>query len=92
MSFTNLSLVPDEMLACGVVPVVGESAYAKASIDNPFVRWVSPTGSGIADALSDIVSGGGPAPGQVAANIRQTPWETAIRVTRETIEDEVYGP
>jgi hypothetical protein len=92
MSFTNLSLVPDEMLACGVVPVVGESEYAKASMDNPYVRWVSPTGSGIADALSDIVSGGGPAPAKVAANIRQTPWETAKRVTRETIEDEVYGP
>ncbi|MFI7544391.1 hypothetical protein [Actinoplanes sp. NPDC049599] len=92
MSFTNLSLVPDEMLACGVVPVVGESSYAKASMDNPHVRWVPPTGSAIADALSDIVSGGGPAPEQVAANIRQTPWETAKRVTRETIEDEVYGP
>lgn len=92
MSFTNLSLVPDEMLACGVVPVVGENDYAKASMDNPYVRWVPPTGSGIADALSDIVSGGGPAPEQVAANIRQTPWEVAKRVTRETIEDEVYGP
>jgi hypothetical protein len=92
MSFTNLSLVPDEMLACGVVPVVGENDYAKASMDNPYVRWVPPTGSGIADALSDIVSGGGPAPETVAANIRQTPWETAKRVTRETIEDEVYGP
>ncbi|HEX5201149.1 MAG TPA: hypothetical protein VFW27_14560, partial [Actinoplanes sp.] len=92
MSFTNLSLVPDEMLACGVVPVVGESEYAKASMDNPYVRWVPSTGSAIADALSDIVSGSGPAPAQVAANIRQTPWETAKRVTRETIEDEVYGP
>ncbi len=92
MSFTNLSLVPDEMLACGVVPVVGESAYAKASMDNPFVRWVSPTGSGIADALSDIVAGSAPRPAEVAASIRQTPWESAKQVTRETIEDEVYGP
>lgn len=92
MSFTNLSLVPDEMLACGVVPVVGESVYAKASMDNPHVRWVSPTGMGIADALSDVVSGAAPEPALVAASIRQTPWDEAKRVTRETIEDEVYGP
>jgi hypothetical protein len=92
MSFTNLSLVPDEMLACGVVPVVGESAYAKASMDNPHVRWVSPTPLGLADALSDIVTGSRGAPADVASSIRSTPWDEAKRVTLETIEDEVYGP
>jgi hypothetical protein len=71
--------------------VVGESEYAKASMDNPYVRWVSPTASGIADALSAIVAGTGPSPSEVAANIRQTPWDEAKRVTRETIEAEVYG-
>ncbi|MBO3743301.1 rhamnosyltransferase WsaF family glycosyltransferase [Actinoplanes flavus] len=91
MSFTNLSLVPDEMLACGVVPVAVENEYAKASMDNPAVRWVSPTGSSIAEALSDVVSGTAPAPAEVAGTIRRTPWETAKRVTREAIEDEVYG-
>ena len=91
MSFTNLSLVPDEMLACGVIPVVGENDYAKASMDNPYVRWVSPTAGAMADALSEIVSGNGPTPSEVAANIRQTPWDEAKRVTRETIEHEVYG-
>jgi hypothetical protein len=92
MSFTNLSLVPDEMLACGVVPVVGESAYAKASMDNPHVRWVSPTPFGLADALSEIVGGDRRGPAEVAASIRSTPWEHAKRVTLETIEEEVYGP
>lgn len=91
MSFTNLSLVPDEMLACGVVPVAVENEYAKASLDNPYVRWVSPTGSSIAEALGDIVSGRAATPAEVAANVRQTPWETAKAVTRSTIEDEVYG-
>jgi glycosyltransferase involved in cell wall biosynthesis len=92
MSFTNLSLVPDEMLACGVIPVVGESAYSKASIDNPFLRWVSPTPLGLADALSEVVRGNAPDPAEIAASIRTTPWDDAKRVTRETIEDEVYGP
>ena len=91
LSFTNLSLVPDEMLACGAIPVVGESAYSKASIDNPFLRWASPTPMGLADALSDIVRAGGGKPAEIAASIRTTPWDEAKRVTRETIEDEVYG-
>jgi glycosyltransferase involved in cell wall biosynthesis len=92
MSFTNLSLVPDEMLACGVVPVVGESVYSKVSIDNPYVRWVSPTPLGLADALSDIVTGDGPGPAEIAGSIRETPWDDAKRVTLQTIEEEVYGP
>jgi hypothetical protein len=79
------------MLACGVIPVVGESAYSKASIDNPFLRWASPTPMGLADALSEVVRDGAGKPAEIAASIRTTPWDEAKRVTRETIEDEVYG-
>ncbi|WP_319460324.1 hypothetical protein [Micromonospora sp. RTP1Z1] len=92
ISLTNLSLVPDEMLACGVIPVVSESQYAKTSMDNPYVRWASPTARGLADALSEAVQPGRPFPATVAASIRSTPWDAAKRATRETIEDEVYGP
>ncbi|GGN95329.1 hypothetical protein GCM10010112_85490 [Actinoplanes lobatus] len=91
MSFTNLSLVPDEMLACGVVPVMAESEYAKVTLDNPHVRWAHPTAYGLAEALGGIVGGDRPAPEVVAASVRPTPWDDAKRVTRETIEDEVYG-
>jgi glycosyltransferase involved in cell wall biosynthesis len=92
ISFTNLSLVPDEMLACGVVPVVADDEYAKVSIDNPHVRWVSPTPLGLADALDAVVHRDRPSPVEVAASVRTTSWEAAKQVTRETIEDEVYGP
>jgi O-antigen biosynthesis protein len=92
MSFTNLSLVPDEMLAAGVVPVVPESPYAKVTMDNPFVRWAQPTAHHLADALSEIVNGAHPTPTAIAASVRPTPWDEAKRVTRETVEDEVYGP
>lgn len=90
LSFTNLSLVPDEMLACGMLPVVGRSGYSEASIDNPYVSWASPTPFGIADALSDAVRPDAPEPAEVAGSIRTTPWETAQRVTVEVIENEVY--
>jgi hypothetical protein len=91
LSFTNLSLVPDEMLACGAVPVLAESAYSRASIDNPYLRWTTPTPFALTDALTDIVTRG-PAPADVASSVRKTPWDSAQRTTVKTIEDEVYGP
>ena len=91
LSFTNVSLVPDEMLACGAVPVTGESPYARACLDNPHVRWANPTPLGLADALSEAVSGGSAPPAEIAASVQGRPWDAARRVTVETIEDEVYG-
>ena len=52
LSFTNVSLVPDELLACGVIPVTNEAPYARGGLDNPHVRWTAPTPYGLADALS----------------------------------------
>ncbi|MFC3738665.1 rhamnosyltransferase WsaF family glycosyltransferase [Paractinoplanes deccanensis] len=92
LSFTNVSLVPDEMLACGVVPVTGESRYARASLDNPHVRWAPPTPLGLADALSDVVTGKAAAPAEISASVRPVAWDNAQRATVRAIEDEVYGP
>jgi glycosyltransferase involved in cell wall biosynthesis len=92
MSFTNVSLVPDEMLACGSIPVTCESTYARASLDNPHVRWSAPTPFALADTLSSIVTDGSPPPAEIAASVRNTPWSTAQQATLLAIEDEVYGP
>lgn len=54
LSFTNLSLVPDELLACGVVPVLNDDRYARAELTNPFVRWSQPTPTALADQLSEV--------------------------------------
>ncbi|WP_213456071.1 rhamnosyltransferase WsaF family glycosyltransferase [Rhizomonospora bruguierae] len=90
LSFTNVSLVPDEMLACGAIPVTGQSAYARACLDNPYVRWATPTPLGLADALDEAIAAGA-APADIAASVRGRSWEDAQRVTVATIEDEVYG-
>ncbi|GAA1807020.1 glycosyltransferase family 1 protein [Luedemannella flava] len=92
ISFTNVSLVPDELLACGAIPVTCESEYARASLDNPFVRWAAPTPYALAESLSDVVSGNAAPPSVVAGSIRDVRWDTAQRTTVRTIEDEVYGP
>ncbi|MER7798024.1 glycosyltransferase family 1 protein [Microbacterium sp. NPDC096154] len=51
MSFTNISLVAEEMIAAGVVPVVGDSPYARADLPGPAAAWARPTPAGIAGAL-----------------------------------------
>ena len=92
MSFTNVSLVPAEMLACGVIPVLSGSAYARADLDNPYVRWADPSPRGLADALSDALRPGGPTPTEIADSMREIGWDAGQRVAVKTIEDEVYGP
>jgi hypothetical protein len=91
MSFTNVSLVPDELLACGVIPVMADNPYARGGLDNPHVRWTTPTPHGLADALAAVATGDRAAPAEVAATVKSRPWDEAQKTIVETIEDEVYG-
>ncbi len=90
ISFTNVSLVPEEMLACGAVPVVVDSRYARAGLDSPYVRWTHPTPSALADALDEAVAKKASTV-DIAGSVRARSWESAQQVTVRTIEDEVYG-
>lgn len=77
MSFTNISLVAEEMLASGCVPVVNDSADSRADLDNPQVVWALPTPGAIADALCRVIE----APGAelravaAAASVRRDDWK-----------------
>lgn len=55
MSFTNISLVAEEMLAAGTIPIVNDSSYSRADLPNDNVEWALPTPGGIADALCRVV-------------------------------------
>jgi hypothetical protein len=92
MSFTNISLVAEEMLAAGCIPVVNDSADARSDLPNPHVAWTSPTPQAIAARLGALVS----APdlqaraGAAAADVRHG-WGPAQDGFLRIIEDEVYG-
>lgn len=58
LSFTNVSLVPEEMLAAGAIPVVNEDPYARMVLDNPEVVWASATPAALAAALVATVHRG----------------------------------
>jgi hypothetical protein len=93
MSFTNISLVPEEMLACGVIPVLNDFAPARAELDSPHARWARPTPGGFADVLSEIVTADDvPArAAAAAAGVRGGGWKPAQAATVAAIENEVYG-
>jgi hypothetical protein len=55
LSFTNVSLVPEEMLAAGAIPVVNDNPYARAVLDNPHVGWAQTTPAALAATLGAIV-------------------------------------
>ncbi len=93
LSFTNISLIPYELLACGAIPVINDSPLLRPNLDSPQVAWAYPTPMGLADALSQTIE----APDQIeraetaAAGVRRDKWAPAQAATVAAIEAEVYG-
>jgi len=90
MSFTNVSLVAEELLAAGAIPIVNDSADARADLTNAEVEWATPTPGGIADALCRVVERADYALRSVAASdaVRHG-WGPAQGLVADTITDAV---
>jgi glycosyltransferase involved in cell wall biosynthesis len=56
LSFTNVSLVPHEMLASGCIPVVNDTIQARTDLNNPFVYYSEPYPQALAAQLEALVS------------------------------------
>ena len=56
LSFTNVSLVPEELMAAGNVPVMNDHEFSRAVLNAPHAIWAKPTPGAIARALSDAVT------------------------------------
>ena len=93
MSFTNITLVAEEMLAAGNIPVVNDMALAKLVLSNPHVRWAEPTAAALARELSAAVSQSDIAgvARQAAASVRGRSWEPTREAIVRIVEEEVYG-
>jgi glycosyltransferase involved in cell wall biosynthesis len=90
LSFTNISLLAEELLACGVVPVVNDSPYARADLSSEHVRWAPATPSGLADAVIAVLDAP-PEPALVAASVRRDEWRPAQAAFVSAVETEIYG-
>jgi glycosyltransferase involved in cell wall biosynthesis len=90
LAFTNVTLLAEELLACGTVPVINDSRYARADVESDQVRWAAPTPSGIADAILDILDAP-PDPAQVARSARDQGWRPGQAAFLRAVEDEIYA-
>lgn len=91
LSFTNISLVAEEMLAAGTIPIVNDSPDSRADLPNEHVEWALPTVGGIADALSRVVEGGHPDRSARAAGSVRRGWGPAQGVVAAAVSAAVSG-
>lgn len=56
LSFTNISLVAEELMAAGNVPVMNDHPFSRADLSAPGASWMPATPAGIARGLSAAVS------------------------------------
>jgi glycosyltransferase involved in cell wall biosynthesis len=56
LSFTNMSLLPLELLSSGTIPVVNDGENNRLVSDNPFIAYAADNPAALATRLSDIIS------------------------------------
>lgn len=89
MSFTNISLVPAEMLACGAVPVLC-GVHIEDDLNSSFLRIAEANPSAIASALCESFDQR-PHPRDVSSSVQGGDWRATQLACLNIIEDEVYG-
>lgn len=55
LSLTNMSLLPPELLACGVIPVVNEGKNNRLVCDNKYIEYVDASPAAMAQRLVETV-------------------------------------
>ena len=87
LSFTNVSLVPDEMLAAGCVPVVNDTEDTRAVFDNACAEWAVPTPVALGVALERVVRRATPeSAAEAAASVAGNSWDTTGQEVRAVLE------
>ncbi|WP_226761617.1 glycosyltransferase family 1 protein [Arthrobacter sp. SO3] len=91
MSFTNISLAAEELLAAGCRPVLNDSALARADFPGPDAVWAQPSPAALAAALSSVVRDqDGTAPAAAPFRVRQG-WGQTQTMVADLIEAACRG-
>jgi len=91
LSFTNVSLIAQELLASGAVPVVNDAADVRQDLSNRHVGWAAATPEAIAAALCRAVDGETATPAEIAASVETTSWSAAQHVVVAAIESKCFA-
>ena len=86
LSFTNVSLVPWELMACGCTPVMNDALHNRRVLDVRSVVYAEPTPAALAAALSMAVAAPQPDTARAAAHtVRGADWEASARKVEQII-------
>jgi glycosyltransferase involved in cell wall biosynthesis len=93
MSLTNMSLLPLELLAAGVIPVVNDGPNNRLVSDNRFIAYAAPNPRALADALIEVVDRADAASyaERAAASVSSLGWEESGRQFLAAFERSIRG-
>lgn len=93
LSFTNMSLLPLELLAAGCIPVVNDQENNRLVSNSPYIKYVQPYPFDIAEGLSEIVSKPDlPAyAAKAATSAKQLKWQDAGTKVEKILIKELHG-
>lgn len=87
LSFTNISLIANELLAAGAVPVVNEWRGSRADVASPHVSWAPPTPQALAVAIASAIDTQRAVGAQeLRRSVEGRTWAEACRITVATVE------
>lgn len=91
ISLTNMSLLPLELLSCGVIPVVNDGPNNRLVSDNEFIHYCPLSPPAIADALSRVIETENleQLAKQAANSVSASSWEDSGKRFVNIIEEEV---
>jgi glycosyltransferase involved in cell wall biosynthesis len=89
LSFTNMSLVPQELLACGAIPVVNDSADVRSELNNGYVQYARPVPEALAAALVEAVDNApsGSRLVEMSESVTQLDWGRAQHALVRAVEE-----
>ncbi|GAB3604659.1 hypothetical protein GCM10027413_00680 [Conyzicola nivalis] len=88
LSFTNVSLIPWELLASGVVPVVNDARHNRIVLQSPGVAWSAASPAALSRAMQAAFDGYDPVttPGRLERTVADASWAGAADAVTAFVE------
>lgn len=93
ISLTNMSLLPLELLATGVIPVVNDGQNNRLVSNNKYIKYASPSPDALAEALDEVVNAKNVTEHAkaAAASVKQNSWQVSVEKFTNVLEKELHG-
>jgi O-antigen biosynthesis protein len=93
ISFTNMSLMPLELLSAGCIPVVNDAPNNTLVSANPYISYAPPSLRAVADALCEIVERDDQVEyaRKAAASVQNLSWDDAGAKVEAILKRELHG-